>query len=143
VSLECNQTQHIQKLKNVLAVLTKTQFMGKSLQQLQLELLLNRHKSYSFLTDLFSILVRFIVTQSRLDKSTAFLHMNQDNVNNIPAAHVSAFYSSATIFFYPLILFFCLWHSNMPIGRRSPSKVFPYTLRYFITINLYFDEQLH
>jgi hypothetical protein len=44
------------------------------------------------------------------------------NINNIPPAHVSTFYSSTTVFFYPLILFFgCLQHATMSSGKRISS----------------------
>ena len=47
-------------------------------------------------------------------------------------------------FFLPTDSFFCcLQHGNIAVGRRSACKVLPHTLKYYITINSYFDEQLH
>jgi len=47
------------------------------------------------------------------------------NIDNIPVAHVLAFYGSEQFFFYPLVLFFfvaCKW-TNMPLGRKNTCKV--------------------
>jgi len=70
------------------------------------------------------------------------------NINNIPVAYQQLMYQHfiaiQQFFLYPLILFFChLQHTNMLSGKGSACKFLPHTLRYFISMDSYFDEQLH
>ena len=62
----------------------------------------------------------------------------------LPAAHVSTFFSSSAIFFPPLILFFCcLWHADILSRRKTEWKLLPHYLRYFSSVDSYFEKQSH
>ena len=49
----------------------------------------------------------------------------------------------AIILFLSIDFFCCLQHANAPLGMRNANKVLPYTLKKFISMDSYFDEQLH
>jgi len=69
------------------------------------------------------------------------------NINNIPVAYQWLMYQhfiAIQQFFLPIDFFFChLQHTNMLPGKGSAHKFLPHTLRYFISMDSYFDKQLH
>ena len=62
----------------------------------------------------------------------------------LPAAHVSTLFSSSGIFFFPIDSFICcLWHADIIPRRKTEQKLLPHNLRYFPSMESYFDKQLH
>ena len=75
----------------------------------------------------------FLEHRPDLDISRAFLHMKVTktlgNVDNIPVAHVLAFYGSEQFFFTHWFFFFVACKcTNMPVGRKNTCKVLWETL---------------
>ena len=86
-----------------------------------------------------SILDRFIATQSRSwYKHNFFCPWRSGQCQEILITYYLLMYQHFTAvpqFSLSIDSFFCcLWHDNMPLGRRSACKVLPCTLRYFISI---------